>query len=179
MERIIVVYGSKYGTAKRYAQWIAEQLDAQAVPENEVTKDQLLSSDVVILGGGIYASSILGAKVARKFEPILLEKELILFTVGLADPMIKEPFQPILKKNFSENLRSHAHIFHFRGGIDYQNLTFTHKAMMAMLLKMLKRKPESERSEDDRLMIQTYGEKVDFCDSKSIAPLVQLVRTKK
>ena len=176
MERIIVAYGSKYGTSQRYAQWLAQDLDCLAVSAKEVSETQLKPCDIVVWGGGIYASSILGAKGVKQYEALLLQKRLLLFTVGLADPKIKEPFLPILEKNFSESILQHASIYHFRGGIDYQRLGKIHRAMMAMLLKMVKNKPQEQLSQDDRMMIKTYGGRVDFCNHESILPMLEEIR---
>lgn len=68
-------------------------------------------------------------------------------------------------------------IFHFRGGIDYSNLGIVHKAMMAMLVKLMKSKNETELRDEDKLMLETYGQKVDFTDRNSIKPLVEFVKS--
>jgi hypothetical protein len=40
---------------------------------------------------------------------------------------------------------------------------------------MLRKKPESELSDDDRLMLQNFGQDIDFTDRSAIAPLVKAV----
>jgi hypothetical protein len=47
---------------------------------------QLQDFDVVIYGGGLYAGGIIGSKLVTK-NPC---KSLVLFTVGLADPLITD-----------------------------------------------------------------------------------------
>jgi hypothetical protein len=72
-------------------------------------------------------------------------------------------------------MRGSIKFFHFRGGIDYSNLNVIHKGMMAMLKRMVAKKAEGEKTEEDRQMLETYGKKVDFKDRNSIEPLVEYV----
>ncbi|MDO4343175.1 MAG: hypothetical protein Q4C50_00075 [Eubacteriales bacterium] len=67
------------------------------------------------------------------------------------------------------------HLFFFRGAIDYSKLTFIHKAMMAMLHRVMLKKDPSSLTDEDRQMLSTYGKKVTFLDRSSIQPLVDLV----
>ena len=59
-------------------------------------------------------------------------------------------------------------IFHLRGGIDYSRLNFAHKMMMTMLCKAVKSKPEEEKTAEDKVMIETFGKKVDFVDYNAL-----------
>ncbi len=81
-KRALVIYSSKYGTTKQYAEWIAHELGAQAVPAGNVKPESLLEYDTVVYGGGLYAGGIAGVELVAR-NPC---KKLVLFTVGLADP---------------------------------------------------------------------------------------------
>ena len=48
----IVIYKSKYGSTKAYAEWIAEALSCQAVEAKSVKADDLLAYDTIVYGGG-------------------------------------------------------------------------------------------------------------------------------
>jgi hypothetical protein len=48
--------------------------------------------------------------------------------------------------------------------------------MMGMVKKAAEKKPEAERTVEDKLFLETYGKKVDFMDRITIAPLVDFVR---
>ena len=68
------------------------------------------------------------------------------------------------------------HLFHFRGEIDYSGLSFVHKAMMGMLHQSMLKKDYNTLREEDKLMLDTYGKKVDFTDKDSIEPLVGFIK---
>ena len=66
--------------------------------------------------------------------------------------------------------------FHLRGGMDYRNMRPVHKAMMAMLKKMLLKKPESERSMEEKGLLAAYDRPVDLADRGRACPAYRLVQ---
>ena len=60
--RILVTYASKYGTTKRYAQWIAEDLACDLRDSREVNAELLKSYDILIHGGGLCAGGWVRAR---------------------------------------------------------------------------------------------------------------------
>jgi menaquinone-dependent protoporphyrinogen IX oxidase len=168
---IAVIYQSHYGATRQYAAWIAEELGADLMERREVYPDTLSKYDCVIYGGGLYAGGILGAGLVSKNSC----KNLVVFTVGLADPETTD-YAAILNKNFPEGSHKPLRVFHLRGSIDYKKLKLAHRVMMAMLKKVVERKPVSKRSEEDDEFIRTYGSAVDFIDRETIAPLISYVR---
>jgi menaquinone-dependent protoporphyrinogen IX oxidase len=168
---IAVIYQSHYGTTRQYAAWITEELSADLMERREVSPDTLSKYDCVVYGGGLYAGGILGAGLVAK-NPC---KNLVVFTVGLADPETTD-YAAILSKNFPEGSHKPLRTFHLRGAIDYKKLKLVHRVMMATLKKMVGRKPVSKRSAEQDEFIRTYGGAIDFIDRETIAPLISYVR---
>ncbi|MDR1735976.1 MAG: flavodoxin domain-containing protein [Oscillospiraceae bacterium] len=171
MANIAVIYKSIYGTTKQYAEWIAEELSASLLEASNVKPAQLMDYDVVIYGGGLYAGGIAGAKLVSK-NPC---KSLVVFTVGLATPEITD-YTDIITKSFTSEYRNKIKVFHLQGGMDYGQLSMIHKAMMAFKKKEVEKTPLSERTNDDLLLLETYGGKCVFTDRETIKPLVDYVR---
>ncbi len=172
MKRIAVIYQSKYGTTKRYAEWIADALNAALLERTQVKPKQLTDYDIVVYGGGLYAGGIIGADLVTKHST----KALVVFTDGLTDPARKD-FSELLAKHFSAELRQKAHFFHFRGGIDYAKLSKLHRGMMAMIKKlMLDKKPPEQHDAEGQALLESYGKQADYTDKTAIEPLVACVR---
>lgn len=55
-------------------------------------------------------------------------------------------------------------------------MSFVHRTMMNMMVKMLRKKPESELRAEDKMMLETYGQDIDFTDRAAIVPLVTDIR---
>ena len=172
--RTIIVYGSQYGTAKRYAEALAGRTDSE-VRSYEESMD-LDAYDNVVFIGALYAGGVLGLKKTLFGIHDLKNKKIIIATVGLADTNDRENTETIrnsLKKQLSENIFIHARIFHLRGGIDYSRLNLKHRTMMALLYRKAKGLPEERKTAEVRAMIETYGKRVDFVDFNSLDPIIR------
>jgi len=173
MKKVAVIYSSKYGTTKKYASWISEELDADLLDRSTVRLEQISSYDIVVYGGGLYAGGISGVDLVTKNPP----RKLIIFTVGLANPAGTD-YSEILKKNFDPSLLSEIKVFHLRGGIEYKKLGVVHRVMMCMMKKLvIGKKSPDEYTEEDQAFNETYGGKVDFTDRNAIKPIVEYIRT--
>ena len=173
MKKIAVIYKSKYGTTEQYAKWIAEELGATLLEESKVKPAQLADYDVVVYGGWLFASKISGVQLVIANEC----KALVVFMVGIMDPETVDT-QSILSQNFKPEFLEKIKVFHLRGGINDEKLSFVHKNMLSMVINHAKKKAPSERTAEERSIVEaSSGSKSDFTDKASIAPLVEYVRT--
>lgn len=178
MVDIVVIYKSKYGSTKKYAEWISEELKCDLLESAEIEEDRLKKYSTVIFGGGLYASGINGIKLINRNYEIIKDKNILIFTVGLSSTQDKSIFKPIIEKNFTQDMQENIDFFHFRGGINYKELSLLHKLMMTMLKRMVSKKNEKERTLDDEDILKTYGKKVDFTDKNHIEPIISHVNKK-
>ena len=74
MEKVFVVYKSKYGAAKEYAQLLGKSLNSTPVSIDQAKPQMLNIADTIILCGGIYASSIAGLSFLKKNASLLQGK---------------------------------------------------------------------------------------------------------
>ena len=86
--RTIIVYGSQYGTAKRYAEALAGRTDSE-VRSYEESMD-LDAYDNIVLIGALYAGGVMGLKKTLSGIHDLKNKKIIIATVGLADTNDRE-----------------------------------------------------------------------------------------
>ena len=89
MNKIVVIFESKYGSTRRYAQWIAEALSCPLFERRKFYPKDFEHYDVIIYGGGLYAGGVSGIQLITKNWNFLADKTIILFTCGIADP--KDP----------------------------------------------------------------------------------------
>ncbi len=175
-----VIYKSKYGRTKSYAEWIAQDLNCDVLPCDSFKTEYFERYDVIIFGGGLYAGGLNGIELITKNYDKIRSKSIVVFTCGLADPENTENEKHIrngLKKVLNDDMLSHIKLFHLRGGIDYKQLGPVHKAMMFMLKKMLSGKDDASLTDEDRQLLSTYGQKTDFLNKNTISPLVEYVKS--
>ena len=87
MGKAIVIYTSKRGSTKQYAEWIAEDLGCEALPlaDPRVKDLNLYEYSCIIYGGWIRGSGIVDFDKFAKLLDDELMKRLIVFGVGFAD----------------------------------------------------------------------------------------------
>jgi flavodoxin len=88
MNNGIIVYGSCYGTTKRYAEELSKKTGIEAKPYEDIR--DINSFDTIIYMGGLYAGGVCGMKKTMKKLGSISDKRVFIVTVGLADPMNTE-----------------------------------------------------------------------------------------
>ena len=161
--KTLIIYGSQYGSTKRYAKRLAEITGIEAVDYKEA-KD-INDYDKIIYFGALYAGGVTGLK--KTVSKIIPNQELVIVTIGLADPTDSENVKSIrnsIKSQIPSEFYDESKIFHLRGAIDYTQLGLKHKVMMSLLHSKVSKMPESELNAEAKAMLETYGQKVDFVD---------------
>lgn len=174
MEKLIV-YGSQYGTTKKYAEKLSAMTCVPCVSYENVKT--LSGYGLVIHFGGLYAGGVKGLKTTVK--ALQENTKLIIVTVGLADVTNEENTNNI-KKSISRQVPARimkdTAIFHLRGGIDYHKLNFVHKTMMNLLCNKAKNLPEEKKDAETRAMIETFNKTVDFTDYNALTPIMKAIQ---
>lgn len=177
---MIVVYGSSYGTAKKYAKKLSKSLDVEAKSFLEVSN--LDDYKTIIYIGALYAGGVSGLAKSFKHLSNLEDKKIIICTVGLSDPKDKVNSDNIknkIKKQLKKEVHDKVEIFHLRGAIDYSKLSMGHKILMKLVYLRAKRISDEDKTEEVKALIKTYNKKVDFVDFASLDPIIKAVGKKK
>ena len=112
----VILYQSKYGATKRYAEWLSEETGFKCIETKKADINEIIAYDTIILGGGIYASGIAGLPFLKKNINKLTDKKIIVFCCG-ASPYEENTFQQIKAHNMKDNL-SDIPVFYCRGAWD-------------------------------------------------------------
>ena len=116
MSRGIILYQSKYGATKKYVDWLVEELGYDYAETKNSKVANLLNYDVIILGGGVYASGIAGLQFLKKNIGQLTDKKIVVFAVG-ASPYDEKAIQQGRELHFKDTL-SNIPLFYCRGAWD-------------------------------------------------------------
>jgi menaquinone-dependent protoporphyrinogen IX oxidase len=175
MNNTLVIYNSKYGHTKKYAQWLAEELNADICDGKKLKSSMLNDYSTILFGSGLYAGKNKATSLIVKYFEQIKDKKVVLFTCGLADINNESNIIHInktLDRIITPEIRNKIKVFHVRGGINYDNLSFLHKILMKMMYKSLRKKPADQLTDEDKEFFATYGKKIDFSDKKMIEPIV-------
>ena len=173
MKHSIIIHASQYGSTKRYAERLSAITGIKCVSRKEAGGIQ--DYERIIYMGALFAGSVLGVK---KFAAAITSQELIVITVGLVDLEDDENSRYIrnnIKSQIPAHLYNEEKIFHLRGAIDYSIMGLKHKLMMKFMHGKLSRMAEEELNAESKIILETYGKKVDYVDLNTLQPIVSIL----
>lgn len=170
----IILCQSKYGGSKKYAEWLAEDTGFTLTETKKAEIAEVEKYDVIVLGGGVYASSISGISFLKKNIGRLKGKKIYVFCCGAA-PYDKEIVDSIVRKNLSGELKD-IPFYYYQGMWDLEGMNFTDKAMCKMYVKMLEKRDPATMKPWEKPFYETKNKKCDWTDRKNIAELVERIR---
>lgn len=173
MSKGIILYQSKYGATKMYAEWLVEKTGYDCVETKCVKAVELQKYDVIVLGGGVYASGIAGLHFLKKNINSVLDKKVAVFAVG-ASPYDEKAIMQIREIHFKDEL-SKVPLFYCRGAWDEERMSFRDRTLCKMLQKAVaKQNPEEYESWQKALMC-AVGQKCDWTDKKYLEPMLKFI----
>ena len=173
MKKAVVVYHSKTGFTKRYAEWIAEASGADCMPLEEAKRADLSGYDAIVYGGWALAGTISKLNWFKKNMDRWSGKTLIAFCVG-GSPADSPDVLPTLQKNFTAEQRSRVSLFYCPGGFNYEKMGAVSKMMMKVFISGLQKK--KDKTPQEEVMVRMIASSYDISDRKTIEPIVALLR---
>ena len=171
----IVIYNSKTGFTKKYADWISEAAGCEAVPLKKAGKIKLADYDAIVFGSWCMAEAITKIEWFKKQLPGLTAagKKLFVFLVG-ASPAEAPEAQNALRKNFTDDEWSKIKAFYCPGGLNYEKMGWGSKTMLKMFVKMLSNKKDITQKE--LAQVQMLAKSFDISDKKYIEPIFSEIK---
>jgi len=174
--KTVVVYKSISGFTKKYAEWIAEALEADLLNLEKVDINILLKYDIIIYGGSLHAVGISGVNIIKNNLHKLRDKNIIVFTTG-ASPAKESIVSEVRDSNFSAEEQKQIQFYYFRGGFNFNKLNFINKILMTLL--KWKIKLNRDKTPDETGMLAAYSKPMDFTKVKNIKELLEYARSLK
>ena len=174
--KTVVVYKSISGFTKKYAEWIAQELEADLLGVKKIDIKILLKYDNIIYGGSLHAVGISGINIIKNNLNKLRDKNIIIFTTGASSPK-ESTISEIRNSNFSVEEQKQIQFYYFRGGFDFNKLNFINKILMTLFKWIIKLK--RDKTSDEKGMLAAYSKPVDFTKKENIKELLEYVRSVK
>lgn len=164
MKNGIVIYKSKYGATKKYANWLAEVTGYDCMETPKATFNLVSPYKTIVLCGGIYASGIAGLSFLKKHFRDLKGKKIVVFCVG-ASPYDEKAFNEIKKHNLKDEL-SGIPLFYGRGAWDESCMSFKDRTLCKMLHKAIAKKDPNTYEPWMKALMCAAGKPCDWTDRK-------------
>ena len=169
----IILYSSKYGSTKRYAEWLAEKTGFDCVETKKAKIEDVKQYDTILLGGGIYASGIAGLSFLKKNIAQLREKKVIVFCDG-ASPYEERAFQQIVAHNLKDSLAG-LPCFYCRGAWDPDAMSLADRTLCRMLQKAVAKKKPEDCEIWEKALLEAGDQKHDWTDRSYLAPILEAI----
>ena len=166
MSKGIIIYQSKYGSTKKYVQWLQEATGFDTAEVKKAKADTINDYNTIILCGAVYASGIAGISYLRKNKNALAGRRTAVFCVGAS------PYDEKALKEVKEDIP----VFYGRGAWDEEAMTFTDRTMCRMLQKAVGKKDPSTYEPWMKALMCAAGQKCDWTDKKYLKPLIEYLK---
>lgn len=174
MEKGMILYRSKYGAAKKYADWLAEMTGYECCEAAGAAVDRAEQCEAVVLCGGIYASGIAGLPFLKKNINRLKGKKIAILCVG-ASPYDDAAFAAIRSHNLKGELQG-IPLFYGRGAWDESKMTLKDRTLCRLLQKSVAKKDPGTWEPWMKALMCAVGQAKDWTDKRYLAPLVEFLR---
>lgn len=174
--KTLVMYISKTGFTKKYAEWISEELSADLFHASKVTTNMLSTYDCVIYGGGLYVVGINGVKLITQNVDKLNGKKVVVFATGMS-PLRKEGVSEVKNKNFTLEQEEIIKFFYLRGGFNYRSLNLLDKVLMTLLKTSIKWKKirKKKLNSDEIGILEIFDKPTDYTRRNKIDEIIAYV----
>lgn len=175
----IVIYSSKRGSTKQYAEWIAEDLaktcECEIVPFAESKNINLYEYDLIVYGGWIRGSGIVDFDNMRnRLDGELLDK-MIVFGVGIAN-QTADNYAQVWSLNIGKIDPKNEHrtmMYILDGRYDPAAVTGFDAFLMKIVKKVLKSGSTKDASDDAEKMKSRIENGIDMVKRDNINSLIK------
>lgn len=167
----IILYKSKYGATKRYVQWLSEETGFEIRENSKVRVSDVKEYDVLILGGGIYASGVAGLDFLKKNINQLGDMRIIVFCDG-ASPYEEKAFEEIRKHNMKGKLQD-IPFYYCRGTWDMESMNLVDRNLCKMLRKAVAKKDPADYEVWEAALMAAGESKCDWTDKSYLKPIIE------
>ncbi|MBE5960377.1 MAG: hypothetical protein E7256_03160 [Lachnospiraceae bacterium] len=169
--KTVVVYKSKTGFTKRYAEWIAEELKADLVDEKLFQRSAIASYDRIIYGGSFEAGKVQGLrKIKAMFDGNTISK-LVVFATGATPATAQDVIESEWKGNFTAEELGRIPHFYMQAGLNYEKMGAGDRMLMKAFAKMLGSKKNKTAEEEGT--VKAIQNSYDISSREYIKPLIE------
>ncbi|MGN0667001.1 MAG: flavodoxin domain-containing protein [Huintestinicola sp.] len=175
MAKTAVLYKTRFGCSKTYADYIAKALKADIYEADKVKEEKLIPYSTIVMCGGVYNDEWSCAKPLGRFRNLFSGKNLVLLMSVWNDAPEKLSSAELKSEYLNGIVISPDKIFAVKGSIDKSKLTFGDK----LTLKSRKKKIQSKeaKTNNDFSILGIIDGYSGGADTSSADPIIEYIKT--
>ena len=170
----VILYQSKYGAAKKYADWLSEETGFPCMETRKADINEISTYDTIIMGGGIYASGIAGLSFLKKNISKLTGKKILVFCCG-ASPYDENALHQIREHNLKDDMAD-IPLFYCRGAWDMDAMSFKDRTLCSLLRKAVAKKDPADYEIWEKALTEAGDHTCDWTDKKYMEPILAYIK---
>ena len=174
--KIAIVYKSRTGFTKRYAEMIAEEVECTLLDFSDVNSKIMSEFDTVVYGSRLHAGNIDGYKKAKVMFDKSTAKQFVSFVTGATPAKAEDIINDLWKNNLSNDEMESIPHFYMQSGLCYEKMCFADKTMMKMAAVMMKNK--KDKTDHEKGFEEAISKSYDISSKEYIKDIVALLKNK-
>ena len=145
----IIIYKSKYGATRQYAEMLSHRLDLGLIDADQVTAEMITKYDYLLIGGSIYIGKFILKEFLKKHSRILQTKKMFVFFVSAASPDEEVHNNTIALENIPPLMFRNTKRYFFQGKLKRNELSWKDSVLLRMGAMFQKNPKEREKMMTD------------------------------
>ncbi|MDE6763764.1 MAG: hypothetical protein K2J73_08810, partial [Oscillospiraceae bacterium] len=148
MKKIALVYSSKSGHTKQYADWLKEDVgDIDVIPVAAFSPSQTMAYKLVIFACGVYGDKLSIMDFVKKNITAMSPQKTMIMAVSWYTNDSEEAKKKLTEENYPEQFKNNVPLFVLNSGVDKKSLSAMDKMKLTAAQVMIDKK--DGRSSDD------------------------------
>ena len=161
-----VIYNTKYGATREYAEELAKRLNWEAIPYKNVSGKMLKEAEEIVIAGNVRMGKMKIAAWANGKASVIKNKCKAVIAVGGTEPSKQEYYLEMVEKNLSSLELKKEQIF----GCGGRQLISKMKGFDSFVFKMLDKMVKDPKEKEDILKDK------DHVDMSLLDPVVEFIK---
>ena len=168
--RTLILYTSKTGNTKKYAEDIAHAVNGDVFPLKKYKWKDVGDYDSIVFGGWVMGGKIQGIDDFLSHYDEISDKNILVFSSGMGF-VTSESRDRLISGNVLDIY--HIRYYQLRGSFDYSKLHFPYNFMINTSLRALRKDPDSAQ---DLSMVENLKETpLEFYDQQGVDRIISVL----
>lgn len=169
MKKIAIVFSSKYGHTKQYADWLKEDVDADVIDISKFNITQMLAYKLVIFACGIYGDKLSIMDFVKKNVTAIPTQKTMVMAVGWYTNDSKEAAEKLMNDNYPPEFKDKVPMYVVNSGLDKKQVSKMDSVKLVAAKLAIEKK--DGRSNDDINALGILNGYSDYTSKDNLASI--------